>query len=126
MMTAQQLHERNSKLALGYTAFVVALLFATMAKSNNCSRANVVICLFAASLPSLVTFVLLDYLVVVTGSTAEVASRKVAAVLGFLPSLIGIALVLAHFSIVAGALFTLITITWAVVIYVLAPKKSKN
>jgi hypothetical protein len=125
-MTPKELHDRNSKLIQGYTAFVAALLFATITKSDNSHPGYVVVCLLVASLPSLVTFVLLDFLVNVMDSKAEIPFRKLALVLGFLPSLLGVALWISQFSLTAGVLFIFLTVFWTVTVYVLARRSSSG
>jgi hypothetical protein len=62
-MEEENQHERNLKLWGGYTAFVAALLVATMGMGKDYSRAWVIISLLALSLPSLVAYMLLDFTV---------------------------------------------------------------
>jgi hypothetical protein len=83
-------------LAAGYTAFVAALLVAIFAKSGDYSRAWVVISLLAVSLPSLAAYILLILIV-----QERSAYRGLALYLGFVPSLLGIAILIGHFSLIA-------------------------
>jgi hypothetical protein len=106
-------HERGSKLLGGYTAFVAALLVAAFAKSSDYPRSWIVISLLAVSLPSLVALNLLDFIVRVKQGRQKSASRGLAAALGFLPSLAAISILIGHFSMIAAALFLLLTLFWA-------------
>ena len=63
LIEREKVHERRTKLAQGYIAFVAALLVAAIARSNDYPHAWIVISLLAVSQPSLVAFILLDHLV---------------------------------------------------------------
>jgi hypothetical protein len=104
--------ERQSKLVGAYTAFVAALLVATFANSKDYSHAWVVISLLAVSLPSLIAYMLIDFVVQVKQMRNRSAFRGAAAGLGFLPSLLGITTLIGHFSVIAGVLFVLLTLFW--------------
>ena len=106
-------HERWTRLVGGYTAFIAALLVATFAKSNDYPRSWIVISLLALSLPSLVALMLLDYTVRVVQGRRKSFFRGLAAALGFLPSLAAIAILIGHFSLIAAALFLLLTLFWS-------------
>lgn len=120
LSTPREQHERLSKLAGGYIAFVAALLVATFANSKEYSRAWIVISLLAVSLPSLIAYVLLDFIVRARQMRNKSGVRSLAAGLGILPSLLGIAVLIGHFSVIAAVLFGLITLFWGVAFDVVA------
>ena len=91
-------HERNTKLIGGYTAFVSALLAVMVSNRNDWPRAWLPISLLALSLPSLVAYMLLDFVVRVVQGRKASAYRGLAILLGFTPSLAGITIVVGHFS----------------------------
>jgi hypothetical protein len=109
-------HERHSKIWGGYTAFVAALLVATMAISPDLPRAWIVVSLLALSLPSLVAYMLLDFKVRVMQKRKGSMYRGLAALLGIVPSLVGTTMVIGHFSVIAAVLFVLLTIFWLLLI----------
>ena len=111
-----ELHERRSKLFGGYITFVAALLVATIAKSSDYPRSWIVISLLALSLPSLVALTLLDFIILVRQGRRKSMFRGLAGTLGFLPSLAAVAILIGHFSMIAGVLFALLVIFWALVI----------
>ncbi len=119
-------HERGAKLIGGYTAFVAALLIATIAKSDEFRRSWIVISLLAVSLPSLVAWSMLNFTVLVRQGRRGSSSRGLAALMGLLPSLAGIAALLGHFSVIAGTLFVLLTIFWSLCIDVVTFLGSKS
>jgi hypothetical protein len=119
-------HERFSKLLGGYTAFVAAILVATFAKSGDYPRAWVVISLLALSLPSLVACMLLDFIVRVKQTRKKSVYRGLAFALGFGPSLLGIAILIGHFSVIASVLFVLLTAFWCLLIFSVAILGSGN
>ena len=116
----KEINERGMKLAGGYLAFVAALLVATVAKSNEYPLAWVVISLLAVSLPSLVALILIDLFVRVRQGRPTNAMRGLAFGLGFFPSLAAIAVLVAHFSVIAAALFVLLTLYWSLTIFAAA------
>ena len=109
-------HERRLNLVAGYTAFVAALLVAVFAKSSDYPRSWIVISLLAASLPSLVARMLLDYIILVRQRRRKSLFRGLAFDLGFVPSLIGIAVLIGHFSKIAAVLFLLLVAFWSLAI----------
>jgi hypothetical protein len=114
----KEIHERGMKLAGGYLAFVAALLVAAVARSNDYRLAWLVISLLALSLPSLVALILIDFVVPVGRPTN--AMRALAFGLGFSPSLAAIAVLVGHFSVIAAALFVLLTLYWSLTIFAAA------
>jgi hypothetical protein len=114
--SVKEQHERRSKLVGGYIAFTAALLVATIAKSNDYPRAWIVISLFALSLPSLVAWSLLDFIILVKQGRRKSMFRGLAGMLGFFPSLAAVAILIGHFSVIAGVLFVLLTIFWGLAI----------
>jgi hypothetical protein len=116
----KEIYERGVKLAGGYLAFVAALLVATVAKSKEYSLAWVVISLLAVSLPSLFALILIDLFVRVKQGRPTNAMRALAFGLGFSPSLAAIAVLVAHFSVIAAALFVLLTLYWSLTIFAAA------
>ena len=113
-------HERRSKLFGAYTAFIAALLVAVFAKSGDYPRSWIVVSLLAGSLPSLVAGMLLDYIVLVQQRRRKSIFRGLAFGLGFVPSLIGVAVLVGHFSRVAAVLFLSLVGFWCVAIVVTA------
>ena len=101
---SKEQHERNAKLLGGLHCLRCAVLVATFAKSDDYPRAWVVISLLALSLPSLVACMLLDFIVRVAQTRKKSAFRGLAFGLGFGPSLLGIAILIGHFSVVASVL----------------------
>jgi hypothetical protein len=116
----EDIHERGMKLAGGYLAFVAALLVAAVAKSNDYRLAWVVISLLALSLPSLVALILIDFIVPVRQGRPTNAMRGLAFGLGFSPSVAALAVLVGHFSVIAAALFVLLTLYWSLTIFVAA------
>lgn len=116
----EDIHERGMKLAGGYLAFVAALLVAAVAKSNDYRLAWVVISLLALSLPSLVALILIDFIVPVRQGKPTNAMRGLAFGLGFSPSVAALAVLVGHFSVIAAALFVLLTLYWSLTIFVAA------
>jgi UDP-N-acetylmuramyl pentapeptide phosphotransferase/UDP-N-acetylglucosamine-1-phosphate transferase len=114
---SKEIHERGMKLAGGYLAFVAALLVAAVAKSNDYRLAWVVISLLALSLPSLVALILIDFVVPVRQDKPTNTMRAFAFGLGFSPSLAAIAVLVGHFSVIAAALFVLLTLYWSLTIF---------
>ena len=112
----KEFHERRARLIGGYTAFVAAILVATFAKSNDYPRSWIVISLLALSLPSLLAWNLLDFIVLVKQGRDKSAFRGVAAALGFFPSVVAMAILIGHFSLIAAALFLLLILFWALAI----------
>ena len=110
-------HEHVAKLLNGYTAFVAALLIATIAKSDDYPRAYIVITLLASSLPSMVALLILDFHVRVNQGRKASMFRGLAVFLGFLPSLFGIAMLIGHFSLVGGVLFLVLTLFWLICVF---------
>ena len=113
-------HERASKLFGGYTAFMAALLIATIAKSNDFPRSWIVISLLAVSLPSLVAFNLLDYGIRVIQGRRKSASRGLAFALGCLPSIAALSILIGHFSVIAAVLLVLLILFWSLALDVVA------
>lgn len=116
----KELHERKAKTIGGYTAFLAALLVATFARSNDYPHAWLVILLLAVSLPSLVAYVLLDFIILVKQGRKKSVFRGMAVALGFLPSLGAIACLIGHYSVMAAILFSLVTLFWVFAIDVVA------
>jgi UDP-N-acetylmuramyl pentapeptide phosphotransferase/UDP-N-acetylglucosamine-1-phosphate transferase len=114
---SKEIHERGMKLAGGYLAFVAALLVAAVAKSNAYRLAWLVISLLALSLPSLVALILIDFVVPVRQDKPTNTMRAFAFGLGFSPSLAAIAVLVGHFSVIAAALFVLLTLYWSLTIF---------
>ena len=112
--------EPRMKLFGGYIAFVAALLIATIAMGGEYLRAWVVISLLALSLPSLVALILLDFMARVRQEMPTSAMRRLAAALGFLPSLAAFVVLVGHFSVIAAVLFVILTFYWSVTIYAVA------
>ena len=115
-----EIRERGMKLAGGYLAFVAVLLVAAVAKSSDYRLAWVVISLLAVSLPSLVALILIDFVVPVRQGRPTNAMRGLAFGLGFSPSLAAIAVLVGHFSVIAAALFVLLTLYWSLTIFAVA------
>jgi hypothetical protein len=105
------------KLAGGYLAFVAALLVAAVAKSNDYRLAWLVVSLLALSLPSLVALILIDFIVPVRQAKPTNAMRGLAFGLGFSPSVAALAVLVGHFSVIAAALFVLLTLYWSLTIF---------
>jgi hypothetical protein len=116
LASPKELHDRRSRLFGGYIAFVAALLVATIAKSSDYPRSWIVISLLALSLPSLVAWTLLDFIILVRQGRRKSMFRGLAGMLGFLPSLAAVAILIGHFSVIAGLLFGLLIIFWALAI----------
>jgi hypothetical protein len=114
------IHERGMKLAGGYLAFVAALLVAAVAKCNEYRVAWVVVSLLALSLPSLVALILIDFVVPVRQGRPTNAMRGLAFGLGFSPSVAALAVLVGHFSVIAAALFVLLTLYWSLKIFAAA------
>jgi hypothetical protein len=116
----KEIHERGMKLAGGYLTFVAALLVATVATSNEYPLAWVVISLLAVSLPSLFALILIDLFVRVRQGRPTNTVRALAFGLGFSPNLAAIAVLVGHFSVIAAALFVLLTLYWSLTIFAAA------
>jgi hypothetical protein len=116
----KEIHERGMKLVGAYLTFVAALLVAAVAKSNDYRLAWIVISLLALSLPSLVALILIDFVVPMRQGKPTNAMRALAFGLGFPPSLAAIAVLVGHFSVIAAALFVLLTLYWSLTIFAAA------
>jgi hypothetical protein len=110
-------HERVAKLLNGYAAFIAALLIATIAKSDNYPHAYIIITLLASSLPSLIALLIIDFHVKVNQRRNASMFRGLASFLGFLPSLLGITMLIGHFSFIGGVFFLLLTVFWILAVY---------
>ncbi len=93
---------------------------AAIAKSNDYRLAWVVISLLAVSLPSLVALILIDFVVPVRQGRPTNAMRGLACGLGYSPSLAAIAVLVGHFSVIAAALFVLLTLYWSLTFFAVA------
>lgn len=109
----------------GYTAFVAALLLTIFSKSDF-SHARLVGSLLAVSLPSLVALPLLDYIVRVAQERKTSATRGLAYALGFFPSLLAMAIVIGHLSIIAAIAFVLLIVFWALMLFGVAFVKDRE
>jgi len=105
-------HHRMLTLMGGYTAFVAALFIAAIAMNGSYARAWIAASLLAVALPSLTAYIVLDFTVRVKQGRKKSAARGLAAFLGFLPSLAGIVILIWYSSVVAAALFILLTAYW--------------
>ena len=119
-LSPREEHERNSKLLGGYTASVAALLVAMFAKGDAYPRAWLIISPLALSLPSLVALAMLDFTVRVMQRRKKSMYRGLAAAPGLSPSFAGIAILIGHFSIIAGILFLLLVGYWMLMLFTVA------
>ena len=117
-------HERIRRLLSGYVAFISALAIAVVTKSKEISNPELIISLLTLSLPSLIALLLLDYVVRIRQGGIQSASRGLAALLGFLPSLSGLSVLIANYSCISAVLFLLLTFGWVLIIYKVAKKTS--
>jgi hypothetical protein len=115
-LSPKEEHERVWQLWGGYTAFIAALLIATMATSGDYPHARPIISFLAISLPSLVAYMFLDFTVRVKQRRIGSMFRGLAIVLGLVPSLVGITMVIGHFSLIAGVLWVLLAVFWFLVL----------
>lgn len=109
-----------TKLAAAYIAFIAALLVAVISQGSQYAHSWVIIFLLSASLPSLVAFLLLDFIIRVGQLRHKSMFRGLAVALGFLPSLLGVDLIVCHFSVIAAVLFILLIGFWSLVILIVA------
>jgi predicted permease len=121
-LSPKEHHERVSKLVGGYTAFVAALLVTVFAKGDDHSSlwTVIVISLLALSLPSLVAWTLLDFVIRVRQQRQKSMFRGLAIGLGFYPSLIAIAILIGNFSRIAAVLFGLLVAFWRLAVHTVA------
>jgi len=117
-LTPARQHEHFTKLIGGYTAFVAALFLAVITQGSGYPRSWIVVLLLGSSLPSLVAILMLDFIIHVRQSRQKSMFRGLAAGLGFFPSLLGIEVVICHFSIVAGALFLMLIGFWLLAVLI--------
>jgi hypothetical protein len=118
LLSPKEHHERVSKLGGAYTAFIAALLIAMFARGDDHPSlwVVVVISLLGLSLPSLVAWMLLDFVIRVRQGRQKSSFRGLAIALGFYPSLIAIAILIGRFSRIAAVLFGLLVIFWRIAI----------
>ena len=74
----------------------------------------------ALSLPSLLALILIDLIVPVRQGRPINAMRGLAFGLGLSPSVAAIAVLVGHFSVIAAALFVLLTLYWSLTIFAAA------
>lgn len=107
-----EFYERKAKLTGAYIAFVAALLVAVAAKSSDFPEAGILIALLGLSLPSLCAYAMLDHMVVAQQRDKS-ATRGLAGLLGFVPSLLAVVVVIAQFSVLTAILFVVLVLFWA-------------
>ncbi len=113
-LSEKELNEQQFKLFGGYAAFIAALMILTL--TLNWSLAWIVVLLFSISEPALVAFLILDYKVRVVQKRRKSAYRGLSAFIGLIPSLVGIAMLIGHVSLIAMGLFLLSSTYWFFVI----------
>jgi hypothetical protein len=86
-------------------------MLALIASSRPVARAPLIVSLLAVSLPSLVSWLLLDFVVRVKQGRKGSIVRGLAIMLGLAPSLVALVLMLGSFSWLA-AVFFLVLIAW--------------
>ncbi len=119
-------HDRNQKIISAYIAFVITIFIAVAFKSQEFSNATWIIGLAAFSLPSLVAYLFLDYIIRVKQGRKTSAARGLAIALGFIPSLMAIILTIATFSVLAAVGFAAVTVFWVLFIDIVVYKGSKS
>lgn len=95
-------HERVAKIHGAYTAFIAAAIISLISGDGHIKSENWAICLWALSLPWLVSFVLLDFIVREQQRRENSRTRGFIAILGYGFSNLGTAALLTHYSWVAA------------------------
>lgn len=96
----------------GYTAFVSALFIALLTILKDYPHARLAAALLAASLPSLVAYLILDRTIRVRQGRRHSAARGLAVLLGIFPSFFAIIVVVWGISRIASVWFFLVSAYW--------------
>ncbi len=107
---------------VGYITFVLALIFALISGNDNINHKALIVCLLICSLPSLVAYLLINYLVAVEQVRKDSGTRGLAALLGQLPSFIGIFLLIGNYSWIASIIFTLLIVFWGIMYFIVVKR----
>jgi len=123
----ERFYQTSRYVHTAYIAFILALIFALVSGSDNITNKTLIVCLLFCSLPSLLTFMSLDYIVAIEQKRPGSFSRGVSRILGYVPSIVGIILLIGSYSWIASIIFVLLTVTWMFTIpYVLKKGCSPN
>ena len=101
----QPSHERVSKLHGAYSAFIAAAVISLISGDGHLSSAGWAICLWTLSLPWLISFILLDYIVRERQKRPVSAVRGLAILLGYGLSNAGTAALLTSYSWIAAIIY---------------------
>lgn len=104
----QPTHERVAKLHGAYTAFIAAAVISLISGDGHLKFEGWPICLWTLSLPPLIAFLLLDYIVRERQRRANSAVRGLMLFLGYSLSNFGTAALLVNFSWIAAGLYLVI------------------
>lgn len=102
----QPSHDRVAKLHGTYTAFIAASIISLISGDGHITSESWAISLWALSLPWLVSFVLLDYIVRERQKRSKSVTRGLMLALGYGFSNLGTAALITHYSWLAAIFFT--------------------
>jgi len=102
MNTSQAPHERVAKIHGAYTAFIAAAIISIISGDGHIKSEDWAICLWSLSLPWLVSFLLLDYVVREKQQRPKSVTRGLMALFGYGFSNLGTSALLSHYSWLAA------------------------
>lgn len=98
----QSSHERVAKIHGAYTAFIAAAIISLISGDGHIKSESWAVCLWALSLPWLVSFVLLDFVVREQQQREKSRTRGFVALMGYGLSNLGTTALMTHYSRVAA------------------------
>ncbi len=101
----QPSHERVAMLHGAYTAFIAAAFVSLISGDGHIKTENWAICLWALSLPWLVSFLLIDFIVRKKQNREKSATRGLMLLFGYGFSNLGTAALIAYYSWIAAIIF---------------------
>jgi len=119
-MTSQPSHERVAKLHGAYTAFIAAAIISLISGDGHIKSEDWAICLWALSLPWLISFLLLDYIVRERQKREKSAIRGFTSLLGYGFSNLGTAALLTHYSWLVAIIYVVTILICAIYIHEVA------
>ena len=107
-----QMNRRFEFLISGYIAFVMTMLAITMNQGQDMKDFGLIIALLFLSLPSLVSSLLVDYIVRVKQERKHSMIRGLSFLFGFGFSFAGLVILLSNYSHIASILFVFEIVFW--------------
>lgn len=108
MLTPRQQHDRIEKVHGGYTTFIAALVVSFISGDGHIATEWLALPLWILSLPWLVTYLLLDYIVRVRQERKHSFFRGLSLAMGYGTSNLGTTLLLTTYSFVLAGLYVVV------------------